>query len=172
MWKPDWGIAHAFFDPWRCLGLMLSSGVECQLRKSVEVFVSSLHPLWFPVVCPDFPVRTEFLQVLFSLPPSPCLLGKLIVNYSILNAFPISHILEETEHCHQALLTVSWEDNMSIYVRTLFFSCSCGFTHLYSPPLGCNLREAGNSHIQCVFLEPCTGLGSQEVLTGSINCYF
>lgn len=115
MWKPDWGISHAFFDPWRCLGLMLSSGVECQLCKSVEVFVSSLHPLCLVSCCLSWLSWQDRVSLGLLVFPSPSTVSSwetLIVNYPNLNAFLISHILEEAEHCHQAFLNVSWEDEV------------------------------------------------------------
>lgn len=79
MWEPDWGISYAFFDPWRCLGLMLSSNVECQLCKSVEVFLSSLDPLCLVSCCLSWLSWHDrvSLGLLVSPTPIPCLPGKL-----------------------------------------------------------------------------------------------
>lgn len=105
MWNPDWGISHAFLNPWRCVGLLLSSGMEYQLCRSVEVvLVSSLHPLCL-VSC----LSRVSLGLLVSFSPNTVSSWEaLIVNYPNLNVFPISHIREEAEHSHQAFLTVSW----------------------------------------------------------------
>lgn len=73
MWNPDWGISHAFLNPWRCVGLLLSSGMEYQLCRSVEVvLVSSLHPLCL-VSC----LSRVSLGLLVSFSPTLCLPGKL-----------------------------------------------------------------------------------------------
>lgn len=109
MWKPDWGISHAFLNPWRCVGLLLSSGMECKLCRSVEVvLVSGLRSLCL-VSC----LSRVSLGLLVSFSPNTVSSWEtLIVNYPNLNAFPISHIPEEAEHCYQAFLTVSWENEV------------------------------------------------------------